>query len=84
MVFNFSILWLLLLKIIVRKLITNKDGKYLEENDLYMNKQLGNTLRVISKNASDFYNGEIAKNLTSDIQKHGGLFLHHLYHILCI
>jgi len=56
-----------------RKLITDGNGNYLIENDLFINAQLGNTLRSIAKNgASAFYEGDIAKNMTNDIQKAGG------------
>ncbi|MDA8937899.1 gamma-glutamyltransferase [Flavobacteriaceae bacterium] len=45
-----------------------------KDNDLFINKSLGNTLSLISENGVDeFYKGEIAKELSSYIISKGGI-----------
>ena len=49
-------------------------NKVFKEDDLFINKSLGNTLSLISKKGVDeFYRGEIAKELSSYIIKKGGI-----------
>ena len=49
-------------------------NKVFKEDDLFINKSLGNTLSLISKKGVDeFYRGEIAKKLSSYIIKKGGI-----------
>ena len=40
---------------------------------MYVNEQLGKTLRSISRNVTSFYTGDIAKNLTNDVRENGGM-----------
>jgi len=62
-------------KIESTKKIFTKDGKKLEEGDLFIQKDLVNTLRLIRDNGRDaFYEGDIAKKLVEESKKHGGLF----------
>ena len=49
-------------------------NKTFKDNDLFINKSLGNTLSLISENGVDeFYKGEIAKELSSYIISKGGI-----------
>ncbi|XP_066928254.1 glutathione hydrolase 1 proenzyme-like isoform X1 [Clytia hemisphaerica] len=60
----------------LKKLITHKDGTYLKEGDTYVNERLAETLRVIQKDGKkSFYEGDIAKNMTNDIIKNGGVWV---------
>ena len=50
------------------------DGSYYEPGDLFKQKDLAATLRRIAKNgAREFYEGETAKLLVAEMDKHGGL-----------
>ncbi|MCT4606512.1 MAG: gamma-glutamyltransferase [Marinisporobacter sp.] len=50
------------------------DGLPLEAGHKIVNKDLANTLKVISKEGKDgFYKGEIAKKIVEEVQKHGGI-----------
>ena len=62
-------------KIESTKNIFTNDGKKFEEGDLFVQKDLANTLRLIRDGGRDvFYKGEIAKKLVEESRKHGGLF----------
>ena len=51
-----------------------KDGGYYEPGDLFKQKDLAATLSRIAENgASEFYEGETAKLLVAEMDKHGGL-----------
>jgi len=56
------------------KKIYMPNGKLLEVGDLLIQNDLANTLRLIAKDGEKpFYTGEIAKKISSDMQKNGGL-----------
>ena len=62
-------------KIESTKKIFTKDGKKFDEGDLFVQKDLANTLKLIRGGGRDaFYEGEIAKRFVEESQKHGGLF----------
>ncbi len=51
-----------------------RDGKYYEPGDLFVQADLGRTLDRIAKlGAKDFYEGETARLLATDMKEHGGL-----------
>ncbi|XP_039884355.1 glutathione hydrolase 5 proenzyme-like isoform X2 [Simochromis diagramma] len=57
----------------LRKLYLDKNGNLLKTGDTVKFEKLADTLEMIANEGPDvFYNGTIAKNLTSDIQKAGG------------
>ncbi|XP_039884350.1 glutathione hydrolase 5 proenzyme-like, partial [Simochromis diagramma] len=57
----------------IRKLYLDKNGNLLKTGDIVKFEKLADTLETIANEGPDvFYNGTIAKNLTSDIQKAGG------------
>jgi gamma-glutamyltranspeptidase/glutathione hydrolase len=59
-----------------QKLFTKKDGSPFIEGDLFTNKELAESLKLIAKNGSDvFYKGEIAEKIASDMAKNGGLLM---------
>lgn len=56
------------------KKIFTKDGQPLEEGDLFVQKDLANTLKLIAENGRvGFYKGEIADKIISQIQSLGGI-----------
>lgn len=58
----------------IKKLLTNSEGEYLKEGELFVNKQLGNTLRAIANDGVEtFYEGEVAQNMTRDVLNNGGI-----------
>lgn len=62
-------------KIESTKKIFTKDGKKFEDGDLFIQKDLASTLRLIRDSGRDaFYESEIARKLVEESQKHGGLF----------
>uniref|UniRef100_A0A3P9D147 Gamma-glutamyltransferase 5a n=1 Tax=Maylandia zebra TaxID=106582 RepID=A0A3P9D147_9CICH len=57
----------------IRKLYLDKNGNLLKTGDTVKFEKLADTLEMIANEGPDvFYNGTIAKNLTSDIQDAGG------------
>ena len=54
-----------------RELFVKSDGTLLKEGDLYVNKKLGATLRMIADDPLTFYNGSLAENITQDIRDFG-------------
>lgn len=57
-----------------RKYFLKPDGSSYKEGDLFVQKDLAKTLRLIAAKGPDaFYKGEIAGILASDMQKNGGL-----------
>ncbi|XP_035760044.1 glutathione hydrolase 5 proenzyme-like [Neolamprologus brichardi] len=57
----------------IRKLYLDKNGNLLKTGDTVKFEKLADTLEMIANEGPDvFYNGPIAKNLTSDIQDAGG------------
>lgn len=57
------------------KKIFTKDGKKFSEGDLFVQKDLANTLKVIrDKGKQGFYKEEIAKKFISESNKNGGIF----------
>lgn len=58
----------------LKNLIFNKDGNYYNVGDLYKNKDLANTLKLISKEGKDgFYTGDMAKSIVETAKKYGGI-----------
>ena len=58
----------------LKNLILNKDGNYYNVGDLYKNKDLANTLKLISKEGKDgFYTGDMAKSIEKTKKKYGGI-----------
>ena len=58
----------------LKNLILNKDGNYYNVGDLYKNKDLANTLKLISKEGKDgFYTGDMAKSIVETAKKYGGI-----------
>ncbi|EKX94136.1 gamma-glutamyltransferase [Aggregatibacter actinomycetemcomitans Y4] len=56
------------------KAIFFKDGEPLKEGDLLVQKDLANSLKLIAKQgAKAFYEGEIAKKIVAEMEKHQGL-----------
>ncbi|WP_151449138.1 gamma-glutamyltransferase [Lacisediminimonas profundi] len=57
-----------------RALYCREDGSPKRVGDIVINRDLGNTLRLIAAGGSDvFYTGEIAELIAADMQAHGGL-----------
>lgn len=57
-----------------KKYFLNKNGKNFRPGELFIQKDLAKTLKVISQNGkSGFYEGEIAKRMVEDIQSKGGI-----------
>jgi gamma-glutamyltranspeptidase/glutathione hydrolase len=51
-----------------------KDGRSYKVGDVFRQPQLANTLRRLSRHGiEDFYHGEIARTIASDMKEHGGL-----------
>jgi len=60
------------------KKIFTKDGHPFEEGDLFIQKDLAKTLRLIAEKGRDgFYKGEIADKIINQIQSLGGLINHY-------
>ena len=56
-----------------RRIFLN-DGRFYEEGDVFKQPDLARTLmRIEQKGSSDFYTGETAKMIASDMKAHGGL-----------
>jgi gamma-glutamyltranspeptidase/glutathione hydrolase len=55
------------------KHIFQRDGNFYKPGEVFKQPELAQTLRRIAKDPDDFYHGEIAKQLVSDVQKGGGL-----------
>ncbi|HEX9162682.1 MAG TPA: gamma-glutamyltransferase [Thermoanaerobaculia bacterium] len=53
--------------------IFQRDGKFYELNDLFMQPELAATLARIEANPNDFYAGETAKRILDDVKAHGGI-----------
>eukprot|EP00111_Clytia_hemisphaerica_P010087 TCONS_00029500-protein len=58
------------------KTLLFKDGKWLKEGDLLINKELAKTMRIIRDNPDDFYVGDLAKQIVKDINAEGGNMTH--------
>lgn len=59
------------------KKIFTKDGQPFDEGDLFVQKDLAKTLRLIAENGRDgFYKGEVADKIISQIQSLGGIITH--------
>lgn len=55
------------------RIYLRRNGTY-KPNEIIVNKDLGKTLKKISGQGTEvYYKGEIARKITNDIQKHGGL-----------
>ena len=58
-----------------KKIFLNKEGKALVQGDWLFQKDLAQTLRIIAEQGDKgFYQGALAKKLTSSIVSHGGLW----------
>ncbi|HYX52820.1 MAG TPA: gamma-glutamyltransferase [Candidatus Limnocylindrales bacterium] len=55
------------------KRIFQRDGKLYEQGELFKQPELAHTLRRIAQNPDDFYKGQMARELSEDIQRGGGL-----------
>jgi gamma-glutamyltranspeptidase / glutathione hydrolase len=53
--------------------IFQRDGKYYEPGEVFRQPELARTLERIATNPDDFYHGAMARELTADIKKGGGL-----------
>ena len=59
------------------KKIFTKDGQPFVEGDLFVQKDLANTLKLIAENGRDgFYKGEVADKIIHQIQSLGGIITH--------
>ncbi len=62
-------------KIVSSKKIFTKNGERFKEGDLFIQKDLANTLKLIRDDGIDaFYKGEIAQRIVSESSSDGGLF----------
>ena len=58
----------------LKSLILNEEGSFYEVGDLYKNKDLANTLKIIAKEGKDgFYTGEIAQSIVERAKNYGGI-----------
>ena len=56
------------------KVFSKPDGTDFEEGDLFVQKDLARSLKLIAEEGPDaFYNGELADLIAKDMEKHGGL-----------
>lgn len=56
------------------KIFIKQDGSLYKEGDLLVQKDLANTLKLISKNGSDgFYKGKVAELIADDMKKNNGI-----------
>ncbi len=63
------------MKIESSKKIFTKNGKKFDEGDLFIQKDLANTLKLIrDKGKNVFYKGEVGKKFIDESKKNGGLF----------
>lgn len=53
--------------------IFTRDGEYYQPGEKLIQRDLANTLEVISQNPQSFYTGKIAEIIASDMAKNGGL-----------
>jgi len=53
--------------------VFQRDGKFYEMGDLFVQPDLAATLTRIKADPSDFYTGETAKRIVADMRAHGGL-----------
>lgn len=53
--------------------IFQRNGKFYKPGEVLKQPELAKTLERIAKNPDDFYHGEMARELASDVQKGGGL-----------
>ncbi|HEY8713242.1 MAG TPA: gamma-glutamyltransferase [Thermoanaerobaculia bacterium] len=53
--------------------VFQRDGKFYEMGDLFVQPDLAATLARIKADPSDFYTGETAKRIVADMRAHGGL-----------
>jgi len=55
-------------------IFSKPDESEFKEGDIFINKDLAKSLRLIAKHGSDtFYKGQIAESIALDMKKHGGL-----------
>jgi gamma-glutamyltranspeptidase/glutathione hydrolase len=55
------------------KRIFQRDGKFFQPGEIFRQPDLARTLERIAKNPDDFYHGALARELSANIQKGGGL-----------
>ncbi|MFC2165562.1 gamma-glutamyltransferase [Acidobacteriota bacterium] len=56
------------------KIFSKYDGSLFKEGEIFIQKELAESLRLIAKHGSDaFYRGQIADLIVRDMKKHGGL-----------
>lgn len=55
------------------KRIFQRDGKFFQAGEIFRQPDLARTLERIAKNPDDFYHGALARELSANIQKGGGL-----------
>ncbi|TET72747.1 MAG: gamma-glutamyltransferase, partial [Candidatus Aminicenantes bacterium] len=56
------------------RVFSKPDGSEFKEGDIFIQKDLARSLRLIAENGSQaFYEGEIAELIAQDMKKHGGL-----------
>lgn len=56
------------------RIFSKPDGSEFKEGDIFINKDLARSLRLIAEHGSDaFYRGQIAESIAKDMEKHGGL-----------
>ena len=53
--------------------IFQRDGKFYEMDDLFVQPELAATLTRLKADPADFYTGETAKRIVADMRSHGGL-----------
>ncbi|KAG0442643.1 Glutathione hydrolase proenzyme 1 [Dictyocoela muelleri] len=54
--------------------IYSKNGEIVKEGDTISRENLSKTLKIISENPMDFYEGEIADKIIKSVNEHGGKF----------
>lgn len=56
------------------RIFSKPDGSEFKEGDIFIQKDLAGSLRMIAEHGSDaFYKGQIAESIARDMKKHGGL-----------
>ena len=53
--------------------IFQRDGKYYQAGEIFRQPELAATLEKIAANPSDFYHGEMARQIAAEVQQGGGL-----------
>ncbi len=56
-----------------KKIFLHADGSSLKTGETLVQKELGNTLRVLAATPEEFYEGSVAKKIVSSVTAHGGI-----------